>query len=344
MNYIDTLDIINAVAKRAKSQRRFAGLFLSNAMSDNDTMREMAHRNGKFFKPTAIAFYNYSQHQDYNKLIDDLSKFAGNSFNDDTGACHFYIKYKDDKPIIYDLTHRHSHWMDLKRYSKKYDITINDSIAVPPQSKDFSNKSCIDILEELLNPSNNLEKPHTDNKKLDLLLENVYNNSFHKATYIKTIELLNKEIIKAFTFKSKGLNKGHIDAIILMEDRATQYFASIDYPEQYGFYKSQSGQEMLKFSYLTTFTEPEQFSNRSMNNYLKQIVQKAHWYTAHRFITSKISQNSPQFSGINGHLIGLTTIRQAPSKDYHLYNEYHKRDLEIIKYQGLLIKEKSKKR
>lgn len=344
MRCIDTLDVINAVGKRAKSQRRFAGLFLSNAMSDNDTMREMAHRNGQFFKPTIQAFYNYSQHQDYNKLIEDLSKFAGNSLNDDTGACHFYIKIKDDKPAIYDLTNRPSHWMDLKRYSKKYDVTVNDTIAAYPQIKNFINKSSIDVLEEVLNPTNNLEKPYTDNPKLNLLLNNVYENKFHKPTYIKAIELLNKDIIKAFTFKSKGLNQGHIDAIILMEERSTEYFASIDYPEQYGFYRSKSGQEMLKFSYLTTFIKPEIFSTRAMNNYIKQVAKQAHWYPAHRFITSKIAQNSSQFSGINGHLIELATIRPTPSKDYHVFNEYHKRDLEIIKHQNLFIKNKSKNR
>lgn len=338
----DTLDIINAVGKRSKSQRRFAGLFLSYAMSDNDTMREMAHRNGKFFKPTAKAFYNYSQHQDYNKLITDLSEFAGDSFNDDAGACHFYIKTKDGKPIIYDLTHRPSHWMDLKRYTKKHDVVVNDIIAT--KSKEFNNVSAQDVLEDLLKPNNNLEKPHTDNPKLDLLLTNIYENDFHKPTYLKAIEILNKDIIKAFNPKNEGLNNGYIDAIILMEAKATQYFTSIDYPEQYGFYRSQSGQEMLKFSYLTTFTEPEKFSTRAMNNYLKKIAQQAHWYPAHRFITTQIAKNSPQFNGINGHLIGLATIRPVPSQDYHLFNEYHKRDLEIIKYQGLLINKKSKNR
>lgn len=55
---------------------------------------------------------------------------------------------------------------------------------------------------------------------------------------------------------------GILTAAAMLIERSGQYFSGLDYAAQFGFYKSDAGKELMKFSFMTTFTRRKDSVNR----------------------------------------------------------------------------------
>ena len=121
---------------------------------------------------------------------------------------------------------------------------------------------------------------------------------------------------------------------------------------RFGFYKSDAGKELMKFSFMTTFTRRKRFSEQAMNNYVEAVANAGHWMNGQQLITKMILKNTRNLGGINRGLLELNIIRPRPENFYgmdsqnfvRILNEYYDRDLERMNYGALVLKIKPDKK
>lgn len=174
------------------------------------------------------------------------------------------------------------------------------------------------------------------------MLNNIYlSEKPDEAVYYQAIKRLNQTLTDAYTGRREPLNPNYIEAIKMMEDKSKHIFEAIDYRKQFSFYHSEMGQELLKFSYLTTFTK-EDFCEEKMNDYLNEVKKASLWQTAQNIITHKIAKNTKGLNPINQHWLDLNLIRPKPKE--RMYRAYYEDDVKRGQYLNLYFNKEQYKR
>lgn len=259
--------------------------------------------------------------------------------------------YENKLPFtLYDNTYRESHWLDLSRYDEKHTLEIQDEFAAPFLKGKYVEESVIDILRKTVSMQKmaTYSRPHTGDVALDKVCGEIYDEEKLSAPkFVKAITLLNRHLLSTLKGESLLWN-GEYDAAAILVDKAPQYFAKIDYPQQFGFYKSDAGQELLKFSFMTTFTNQPKFDEQVMNDYLLRVKNAGHWMNGQHLMTKMIVANTNNLGGINRGLLDLNLIRPRP-KEFHgmksprflrAINDYYNQDLARMNYAQLALSEK----
>lgn len=317
---------------------RLNALFLSDTMGDKSSFHSLIHRKRPSALPILKAFNDYYQHKNLPFLLEKIEEINA----DFPGLNNFKVLINDKgQKILVDNTEHESNWANLENYDIRHNRSIEDAQVFPHRHKRFNDKTPIEIIKDtidfLKHPVYNY--PIVSDKELSLLLGNLYyTTELNETAYHKALILLNNDIVKTYKGQKPTLEPGHIDAVIMMEDLSSGVFNNIDYPRQYGFYKTPLCREMLKFSYLTTFIKKYPFDERDMNSYLDHIQNSGHWLQAHRRITNTINREALQLTGINYGMIELSTPR--PLKEHNsMLKHYFNRDMERIKYQNLYLEQ-----
>ena len=263
------------------------------------------------------------------------------------------VIYENKQPFtLYDNTYRESHWLDLSRYDEKHTLEIQDEFAAPFLKRKYVGESVIDVLRKTVSMQKmaTYQRPHTGDDALDKVCGEIYDDERLSAPkFVKAITFLNRHFLSALKGEKRLENEDY-NAAAMLVDKAPQYFAKIDYPQQFGFYKSDAGQELLKFSFMTTFTNQQKFDEQVMNDYLVRVKNAGHWMNGQHLMTKMIVSNTNNLGGINRGLLDLNLIRPRPKEFYGMksprflraINDYYDQDLARMNYAQLALSEKNK--
>ena len=263
------------------------------------------------------------------------------------------VIYENKQPYtLYDNTYRESNWLDLSRYDERHTIEIQDDFAAPFLKRKYVDETVIGILRKTVNFEKmaTYNRPHTGDEALDKVCGEIYDEEKLSAPkFVKAITLLNRHLLTALKGED-SLWDGEYDAAAMLVDKAPQYFAKIEYPQQFGFYKSDAGQELLKFSFMTTFTNQQKFDEKVMNEYLSRVKNAGHWMMGQHAMTKMIVTNTNNLGGINRGLLDLNLIRPRPKEFLGMksprflraINDYYDQDLARMNYMQLALSVKSK--
>ena len=396
------------------SPKRLNALFMSKAMRDGETMRNMIHGNFGAAEEIMQAFVRYYETHNKDELIErvdniaydypyvcftkkrqedlnrDISKptkaelermrwlaefsekepdkfWVDERLYEEAGIFakyygNFFYYNKDghyivdeSKPIeiyenklpytLFDETYRESNWLNLALYDKPHTLEIRDDFAAPFSQKKYVNATVIDVLRQTLERQKTAvyECPRTGEPSLDKICAEIYaEEKLSAQKFVKAITMLNQRLAKALKGEEL-LHNGDFDAVAMLIDKAPQYFEQIDYAQQYGFYKSDAGKELMKFSFMTTFTR-RRFDEQVMNNYVETVADAGHWMNGQRLITKMILENTRNLGGVNRGLLDLNIIRPRPEKFFgmdspnfvRILNSYYDRDLERMNYAAFV--------
>ena len=253
---------------------------------------------------------------------------------------------------LFDETYRESNWLNLALYDKPHTIEIKDEYAAPFPQKKYVNAMVIDVLRQTLEKQKTAvyDCPRTGESSLDKICAEIYaEDKLSAPKFVKAVTMLNQRLTKALKGEEQ-LHKGDFDAVAMLIDKAPQYFEQIDYAQQYGFYKSDAGKELMKFSFMTSFTRRKRFSEQAMNNYVDAVANAGHWMNGQHLMTKMILKNTQNLGGINRGLLDLNVIRPRPQKFngmesprfLQILNEYYNQDLERAKYPNLIYQKSEK--
>ena len=258
------------------------------------------------------------------------------------------VIYENKQPFtLFDNTYRESHWLDLSRYDEKHTLEIQDNFSAPFLKRKYVDESVIDVLRKTVSMQKmaTYNRPYTGDEALDKVCGEIYDEEKLSAPkFVKAITLLNRHLLAGLKGE-RNLWEGEYDAAAMLVDKAPQYFAKIDYPQQFGFYKSDAGQELLKFSFMTTFTNQQKFDEQVMNSYLSRVKNAGHWMMGQYAMTQMIVANTNNLGGINRGLLELNLIRPRPKEFFGMksprflqaINEYYDQDLVRMNYMQLAL-------
>ena len=259
------------------------------------------------------------------------------------------IKIYENKQhyTLFDNTYSETNWLNLELYDKPQTMEIQDEFAAPFLKRKYVNETVIDVLRKTVSMQKmaTYNRPHTGDVALDKVCGEIYDEEKLSAPkFVKAVTLLNKHLLSALKGESR-LWEGEYDAAAMLVEKAPQYFAKIDYPQQFGFYKSDAGQELLKFSFMTTFTNQPKFDEQVMDDYLLRVKNAGHWMNGQHLMTQMIVANTNNLGGINRGLLELNLIRPRP-KEFHgmksprfmrAINDYYDQDLVRMNYAQLAL-------
>lgn len=256
--------------------------------------------------------------------------------------------YENKQPYtLFDNTNSETNWLNLELYDKPQTIEIQDEFAAPFLKRKYVNETVIDILRKTVSMQKmaTYNRPHTGDVALDKVCGEIYDEEELSAPkFVKAVTLLNRHLLAALKGED-SLWDGEYEAAAMLVDKAPQYFAKIDYPQQFGFYKSDVGQELLKFSFMTTFTNQPKFDEQVMNDYLLRVKNAGHWMNGQHLMTQMIVSNTNNLGGINRGLLDLNLIRPRPkeflgmksSRFLRAINDYYDQDLARMNYAQLMF-------
>lgn len=355
MQIHNTRHLIISAADYRINQMRLNALFLSEVFNDQQTMRKLIHNRSAVSEPVLKAFVNYHQHKNVAELYDDIEEATldKNGSLRHGSSCAFYISFTKDNPknsYLVPFQNGYSrflkdaggggmqgfypsNWLNLKLYDMPVTTLIEDRTFPQGSSKQYYQVKPIEILQEtlMLEQSKLRECPQTDNKNLDLLLKNLFSTAAPQETVLgKALNLFNQDLIQAYTAHGT-LTFGHFDALNLLSDKAAAALDKIDYQRQRSFYNTDFCAEILKFSYLTTFTKNKNFDKKDLDNYLLEVRSAGSWILAGHLITQKITANSDNIVSLNNNLMSLSTIRPiAENNNFPILSRYYKEDCKKI--------------
>lgn len=414
-------DIADEIGKCFWSPKRLNALFMSKAMADGETMRNMIHGDFGAAEEIMQALVRYYETHDKEELIaqvdeiaydypyvcfikkrqEDLNrdkskpskaelermkwlaefseknsdkfwadeglyeeaeifaKYYGNFFYYNRDG-HYIVDesksieiYENKMPYtLFDETYKESNWLNLALYDKPHTMEVRDNFAAPFPQKKYVNATVIDVLRKTLEKQKTAvyECPRTGDVVLDRLYTEIYaEEKLSAPKFVKAVTLLNQRLVKALKGKEL-LGKGDFNAAAMLIDKAPQYFAQIDYAQQYVFYKSDAGKELMKFSFMTSFTRRKKFSEQAMNNYVEAVANAGHWMNGQHLMTRMILKNTQNLGGVNRGLLDLNVIRPRPKTFFgmksprflQILNEYYNQDLERAKYPNLIYQKPEK--
>ena len=355
-------DILYEKEWRAAYGNRCNAIFLSDTIGDNESMRKLFHREGSTHATTPLVgiFYDYYKDHDKEKMLNRVEEATTDSSGHHYFGMPFSVEEYKGKRLLKDWSCLHSFyggndespWADLKNYEERATVNITDEFS-SGQSVYYDNKSVAEVLKDTAEKTTFLEKKikePTNNKPLDLLVRNLIQNrdeKLHIPTYAKALRLINDDLIQAFDGKTEPLNAGaYVPVIIMLDEMSADVFNQIDYKQQRTFHKSDLGQEMLKFSYLTTQNMYKKgnsyngFSADAMNAWLANIKNTDLWQVAQRKITEAIverwSHRVKVGSLLNNRMMELATIKPKPKEA--MYADYWQEDMKRSTYMNLYAK------
>ena len=415
MSEISIQDIAAGIDRRFWSPYRLNALFLSRAMGDGETMRNLIHRGVSAASDAVLhALIDYYESHDKERLIGRMEEirldypFVGfrrerqedknrnksqpsreeleimrrlaeasvvrpdDFWSDDQtyekaaifakyyGEFFYYNRdghyivdetrpitiYENKMPYtLFDDSDRESRWLDLSLYDKPQTMEVKDLFSAPFPQRKYAGATVIDILRETAacRKMANYKRPHTGDGALDKVCGEIYDETMLSAPkFVKAITLLNRRLVEALN-GGNPVGNGDFDAAAMLIERSSQYFAGLDYAAQFGFYKSDAGKELMKFSFMTTFTR-RRFDEQVMNNYVETVADAGHWMNGQRLITKMILENTRNLGGVNRGLLDLNIIRPRPEKFFgmdspnfvRILNSYYDRDLERMNYAAFV--------
>lgn len=328
--------IQDCISRDSYAGERLNALFLSHAMDDGDAVRFLIH-NQFYYTPDFInALYNYHQTRDKEGFLDRIEEL-----NEETNCLFLCTETSNGERMLVDCNlDRRSHWQNLEAYDEKHTLSFLDDTGTY-QSRDYIDMSVAEVLKEVAEHRlYTYSKPRIENKKLNLLLNNIYQaNNLHEPTYFQALKDINKDLCAAFNGKREALPYEYIDAIKLLEDKSKFIFDTMDYRRQRSFYQSDMGQELLKFSYLTSYTK-KPFNEEEMNRFLTRVKNAGLWQKAQYMITGAIISNTEKINPLNQRFLRLALIRPKP--DERMYQGYYEDDLKRAQYLNLYLKQREK--
>ena len=316
--------------------------FMSAVMHDGDAVRKLVH-NARMEGPDILRslYRYYAEHRDKEILWNEINEI--NEISTNYGGCGIYADTdKNGKKIIRDygcsLRGGESFWADLSYYDKRHNIYNGNN--------EQKNVSVAEVLKDTLNFKTYVQtrQPKTPNEKLNLLLQNLFyakyygEKEFSEATYYKALQLLNNDLENAFAAKQKLKAKDYMPAIIFLDEKSTQVFDKVDYSRQRIFHKTQLGQEILRFGYLTALGIYE-FEQKPMHEFLDEVKSQDLWQVAQSIITQKFAHWRYRKSVAANRLLELNLIKPQPQEK--LYKPYYKTDAERAEYMNLYIRTKT---
>lgn len=354
-------DILYEKEWRASYGNYCNAIFLSDVMNDHESMRKLFHNDGDThsMSPLVGIFYDYYKNHDKEKMLDRVEKATIYSDDYYPFGQPFSVDEHEGKRVLWDWSCKHtfcvankeSPWADLKNYEKRATVNIRDDFN-SRQSVYYDNKSVAEVLKDTAEKTTFLEKQieePTKNEQLDLLVKNLIQHrdeKLHIPTYAKALKLINNDLTSAFEGKTEPLNAGaYVPVIIMLDEMSAEVFNQIDYKQQRTFHKSDLGQEMLRFSYLTTQNMREKdkyegFSSNAMNAWLSDIKNTDLWQVAQRKITEAIVERWAHRvkvgSLLNNRMMELATIKPKPKEA--MYADYWQEDMKRSTYMNLYVK------
>ena len=355
-------DILYEKEWRAAYGNRCNAIFLSNMMNDSESMRKLFHSHGDTHSMTPLVgiFYDYYKDHDKERMLTRVKEATTDSDGYHYFDQPFSVYENKEKRVLWDWSCLHSFyssndespWADLKNYEKRATVNITDEFS-SRQSVYYDNKSVAEVLKDTVEKTTFLEKQieeHTNNEQLDLLVHNLYNHrneKLHIPTYAKALNLINNDLTMAFEGQTEPLEAdAYVPIIIMLDEMSAEVFKKMDYKQQRTFHKSDLGQAMLKFSYLTTQNMREKdsryngFSSDTMNAWLSDIKNTDLWQVAQRKITEAIverwSHRVKVGSLLNNRMMELATIKPKPKEA--MYADYWYEDKNRSMYMNLYIK------
>ena len=355
-------DILYEKEWRSAYGNRCNAIFLSDVMNDHESMRKLFHSNGDThsMSPLVGIFYDYYKDHDKEKMLDRVKEATTDSSGHHYFGMPFSVEEYKGKHLLKDWSCLHSFysgndespWADLKNYEERATVNITDEFS-SGQSVYHDNKSVAEVLRDAAEKTTFLEKQieePTKNEQLDLLVKNLQNNrdeKLHLPTYAKALRLINDDLTSAFEGRTEPLEAdAYVPVIIMLDEMSAEVFNQIDYKQQRTFHKSDLGQEMLRFSYLTTqnmFRKGNSyngFSSNAMNAWLSDIKNTDLWQVAQRKITEAIVERWAHRvkvgSLLNNRMMELATIKPKPKEA--MYADYWQEDKNRSMYMNLYVK------
>ncbi len=314
--------------------RYYRGIFLSSVMNDGESARKLIHDQVFYANDMLKVFYDYYYHKDKVRAVNEIEKIHDECSERGFMAKGFYTSFSEPK-YIHDYTQvgwsdkDETNWMDLKRYDKPHTLTVSHFMG--RESRHFENATVIGVLEDVVKQRDNRYNSdrETGNQDLDLMVKNISSDEYdvNLAAYTKMLKLLNAELTDCFDGK-KAINDGHCDAVVLADMRSGLVYDKIDYAMQHGFHQSELGEEMLKFSYLTSFSKTES-GQEDMDAYINGVKNAGHWRAAIKMVSNEIAKRSLKENGINQSLMMLSEIKPMPN-GCEAARGYHKRDADNL--------------
>lgn len=256
--------------------------------------------------------------------------------------------YVNTQPFtLTDNTGKESNWLDLSKYDEPHTLEVKDGFSVPFDQRKYVNATVIDVLRKTAEGQKmaNYTRPYNGVEALDKVCSEIYDEEVLSAPkFVKALTLFNRRLMT--TLKGGlSLHSGHFDTAAMLIDKAPEYFDKIDYVMQFGFHKTEAYKELLKFSFMTTFTKRQRFDEQAMNSYVNAAANAGHWMNAQNLVTKVILKNTYDFGGINRGILDLNLMRPRPTKFHGMENElivafvnqYYDRDLERQKYRDLYL-------
>lgn len=337
---------------------RTDALFLSKVFKDDDTFRHLVHKDSPLMEPILEAFINYHKRGNISELYKNIEKITTdeNGMRKKRTFCFFDIAFTnnkkfENKPYFVKASdgwniylkdsscvsalgeHRPTNWLNLELYNKPVTHTIIDRMVPENTQKTYSNVKPIDMMKNILNKYRKTinEKPITNNCHLDIVLSNLYRSkNTSPQTLTKALQLFNRDLYEAYT-ERKPLNENYFKALTFLQQKSNSVLHGIDYQKQRTFYQTDLCRELVKFSYLTTFTKNKNFDKDDFKNHLNEIKAARSWILAHHLISTKIQENSTDFTGLNGNLIDLSTIREIDNpQEMPILRNYYNEDRKHI--------------
>ena len=351
-------DILHEKEWRAAYGNRCNAIFLSELMQDEESMRKTFHLNGRTHGITPLVgiFLDYYKDHDKERMLDRVKEATTNADGTDRCGDAFCVEEWQGKRTLRDWSvystiyggNEESPWANLSNYECRATTVISDDFG-SGQSVSYNNKSVAEVLRETVEKTTFLEKQikkPTGNERLDFLvqkLQNKQDEKLHIPTYAFALRLINNDLTFAFEGQKEPLDPdAYVPAIIMLDEMSAEVFNQIDYRQQRTFHQSDLGQEMLRFSYLTTQRMYEKkceggFSEAKMNAWLEDIKKTDLWQVAQRKITQEIvgrwARRARVGSLLNNRMIELATIKPCPKED--MYAAYWKEDSQRAMYMNL---------
>ena len=344
---------------RAAYGNRCNAIFLSILMRDYESMRKLFHDSGDTHKTTPLAriFWEYYKDHDKEKMLDRVKAATTDKNGYPLYQMPFSVDEKHGKRTLRDWSvqssfwggNKESPWADLKNYEQRATLKITDEFC-SRQSVYYDNKSVAEVLKETVEKTTFLEKQithSTGNQKLDLLVNNLQNQrdeNFHLQTYVLALKQINNDLISAFEKEREPLDADtYVPVVIMLDELSAKVFNQMDYKQQRTFHKSDLGQEMLRFSYLTTQNlcgkdeAFDVFSANNMNMWLNDIKKTDLWQVAQnkiaKDITERWSHRVRVGSLLNNRMLELATIKPKPKEA--MYADYWEEDKKRTLYMNL---------
>lgn len=353
MQIHNTRHLIISASDYRINQMRLNALFLSKVFDDGQTMRKLIHNRSPLAEPILDALIQYHENKNLAQLYKKIETITTDEYGGlrKAQSCFFmmgftnepkyknhpytmavnndYVSYLKDGKSTGLPGFNPSDWLDTKLYDEPCSYYIQDRNLRPESNRQYTNTKPIDVLKETLEMERSKlrEKPQTQNPSLDITLSHLFNNQeINETALTKALNLFNQDLIKAFSAHGP-LTYGHFDALNLLTDKSASALEGIDYQRQRTFYQSDLCSELVKFSYLTTFTKTKDFDNSDFENHLFEVKNAGNWILGGHLIANKITANSTDMIGLNNNLITLATVRPLQeSNSLPILKRYHQED------------------